>query len=116
MSQERIRILYFLLSSLYCSKVILSHIYKKPYIIFIINHVMNYRTDTEPGSSGSAVLNNEAENENAIKEIQVKLKELVPSLHNSINLTTIKDLESRVSNLEEKVEQILRTLESRKIT
>ena len=30
---------------------------------------MNYRTDTEPGSSGSKVLNNEVENKKAIKEI-----------------------------------------------
>ena len=78
---------------------------------------MNYVTDTDPGSSGSPVSNKEeAENNKAIKEIQDKLNELMPSLHNSINLTTIKDLESRVSNLEEKVEQILKVLESRKIT
>ena len=77
---------------------------------------MNYVTDTDPGSSGSTVSNKEAENNKAIKEIQNKLNELMPSLHNSINLTTIKDLESRVSNLEEKVEQILKVLESRKIT
>lgn len=77
---------------------------------------MNYVTDTDPSSSGSPVSNKEAENNKAIKEIQDKLNELMPSLHNSINLTTIKDLESRVSNLEEKVEQILKVLESRKIT
>ncbi|HEU5120305.1 MAG TPA: hypothetical protein VFT71_04895 [Candidatus Nitrosocosmicus sp.] len=77
---------------------------------------MNYVTDTDSGSSGSPVSNKEAENNKAIKEIQDKLNELMPSLHNSINLTTIKDLESRVSNLEEKVEQILKVLESRKIT
>ena len=77
---------------------------------------MNYVTDTDPGSSGSPVSNKEAENNKAIKEIQDKLNELMPSLHNSINLTTIKDLESRLSNLEEKVEQILKVLESRKIT
>ena len=76
---------------------------------------MNYITDTEPGSSGSAVLNNETDNKKAIKEIQDKLNKLVPSLNNSINLTTIKDLELRVSNLEEKVEQILKILESKKI-
>ena len=78
----------------------------------IINHVMNYTTDTEPGSSGSAV---SSENTKAIKEIQEKLKEIVPSLHDSINLSTIKDLESRVSNLEEKIDQIFKILESRKI-
>ena len=92
---------------------------QKPYIVFPIdNHIMNYLTDTEPGSSGSAVLNNKAEKENkkAIREIQDKLNELAPSLHNSINLTTIKDLELRVSELEEKVEKILNILESRKIT
>ena len=77
---------------------------------------MNYITDTDPGSSGLPVSNKEAENNKAIKEIQDKLNELVPSLHNSVNLTTIKDLESRVSYLEEKVEQILKVLESRKIT
>jgi hypothetical protein len=77
---------------------------------------MNYVTDTDPGSSRSTVSKKEAENNKAIKEIQDKLNELVPSLHNSVNLTTIKDLESRVSNLEEKVEQILKVLESRKIT
>jgi len=77
---------------------------------------MNYVTDTDPSSSGSTVYNKEAENNKAIKEIQNKLNELVPSLHNSVNLTTIKDLESRVSNLEEKIEQILKVLESRKIT
>ena len=69
---------------------------------------MNYITDSEPDSSGPAMLNNEADNKKAIKEIQEKLNELVPSLNNSINLTTIKDLESRVSDLEEKVEQILK--------
>ena len=78
----------------------------------IIDHVMNYTTDTEPGSSGSSV---SSENTKAIKEIQEKLKEIVPSLHDSINLSTIKDLESRVSNLEEKIDQIFKILESRKI-
>ncbi len=73
---------------------------------------MNYNTDTGPGSSGSDV---SSENTKAIKEIQVKLNEIVPSLRDSINLTTIKDLESRVSNLEEKVDQIFKILESRKI-
>ena len=75
---------------------------------------MNYSTDTEPGSSGSSVLNNEVENKKAIKEIQDKLNELAPSLNNSINLATIKDLELRVSELEEKVEKILNILESKK--
>ena len=75
---------------------------------------MNYRTDTEPGSSGSSVLNNEVENKKAIKEIQDKLNELAPSLHNLVNLTTIKDLELRVSELEGKVEKILNILESKK--
>ncbi len=70
---------------------------------------MNYDSDTD---SGSAIA---SENNKAIKEIQNKLKELVPSLHNSINLTTIKDLESRVSNLEQKVDQIVKILESRNI-
>ena len=92
----------------------MSLINKKPYIIFTINRVMNYRTDTEPSSSGSSVLNNEVENKKAIKEIQDKLNELAPSLHNSVNLTTIKDLELRVSELEEKVEKILNILESKK--
>ena len=92
----------------------MSLINKKPYIIFTINRVMNYRTDTEPGSSGSSVLNNEVENKKAIKEIQDKLNELAPSLHNSVNLTTIKDLELRVSELEGKVEKILNILESKK--
>jgi hypothetical protein len=69
---------------------------------------MNYDSDTD---SGSAIA---SENNKAIKEIQGKLKELVPSLHNSINLTTLKDLESRVSNLEQKVDQILKILETRK--
>ena len=92
----------------------MSLINKKPYIIFTINRVMNYRTDTEPGSSGSSVLNNEVENKKAIKEIQDKLNELAPSLHNLVNLTTIKDLELRVSELEEKVEKILNILESKK--
>jgi hypothetical protein len=73
---------------------------------------MNYNTDTESDSSGSDV---SSENTKAIKEIQVKLNEIVPSLQDSINLTTIKDLESRVSNLEEKVDQIFKILESRKI-
>jgi len=73
---------------------------------------MNYNTDTEPDSSGSDV---SSENTKAIKEIQMKLNEIVPSLQDSINLTTIKDLESRVSNLEEKVDQIFKILESRKI-
>jgi hypothetical protein len=77
---------------------------------------MNNVTDTDSGSSGSPVSSKEVENNKVIKEIQDKLNELVPSLNNSINLTTIKDLESRVSNLEEKVEQILKVLESRKIT
>jgi hypothetical protein len=94
--------------------MMLSLVYKKPYIIFTINHVMNYITDTKPGSSGSAVLNNEVENKKAIKEIQDKLNEIAPSLHDSINLTTIKDLELRVSDLEEKVEKILKILESKK--
>ncbi len=70
---------------------------------------MNYDSDTD---SGSAIA---SENNKAIKEIQDKLKELVPSLDNSINLTTIKDLESRVSNLEQKVDQIVKILESRNI-
>jgi len=78
----------------------------------IVNHAMNYNTDTESDSSGSDV---SSENTKAIKEIQVKLNEIVPSLQDSINLTTIKDLESRVSNLEEKVDQIFKILESRKI-
>ena len=78
----------------------------------IISHVMNYVTDTDPGSSGSAI---SSENTKAIKEIQEKLKEIVPSIHDSVNLTTIKDLESRMSNLEEKLDQILKILESRKI-
>jgi hypothetical protein len=73
---------------------------------------MNYNTDTEPGSSRLDV---SSENTKAIKEIQVKLNEIVPSLQDSVNLTTIKDLESRVSNLEEKVDQIFKILESRKI-
>ncbi len=73
---------------------------------------MNYITDTDPGSSGSAI---SSENTKAIKEIQEKLNEIVPSLHDSVNLTTIKDLESRVSNLEGKVDQIFKILESRKI-
>lgn len=81
--------------------------------LFIINnHIMNYITDTDPGSSGSAI---SSENTKAIKEIQEKLNEIVPSLHDSVNLTTIKDLESRVSNLEGKVDQIFKILESRKI-
>ena len=73
---------------------------------------MNYISDTKSDSSGLEIT---SENNKAIKEIQDKLKELVPSLHNSINLTTIKDLESRISNLEQKVDQILKILESRKI-
>lgn len=73
---------------------------------------MNYVSDIDSDSSGPAIT---SENNKAIKEIQDKLKELVPSLHNSINLTAIKDLESRISNLEQKVDQILKTLESRKI-
>ena len=77
---------------------------------------MNSVTDKDPDSSESPVFNNETENNIDIKEIQDKLTELLPSLHNSINLTTIKDLELRVSNLEEKVDQILKILESRKIT
>jgi hypothetical protein len=77
---------------------------------------MNNVTDTDSGSPELPVLSKEVENNKVIKEIQEKLNELVPSLNNSINLTTIKDLESRVSNLEEKVEQILKVLESRKIT
>ena len=75
---------------------------------------MNYSTDTEPGSSESSVLSKEVGNNKAIKEIQDKLNELAPSLHNQINLTTIKDLELRVSELEEKVEKILNILESKK--
>ena len=81
-------------------------------LICIINHIMNNITYTEPGSSGSTT---STENTKAIKEIQEKLKEIVPSLHDSVNLTTIKDLESRVSSLEEKVDQIIKILESRKI-
>ncbi|HKR73649.1 MAG TPA: hypothetical protein VJR94_06015 [Candidatus Nitrosocosmicus sp.] len=73
---------------------------------------MNYVSDTDSESSGLKIA---SENNKAIKEIQDKLKELVPSLDNSINLTTIKDLESRISNLEQKVDQILKILESRKI-
>jgi hypothetical protein len=73
---------------------------------------MNYNTETESGPSGSDA---SSENAKAIREIQVKLNEIVPSLQDSINLTTIKDLESRVSNLEEKVDQIFKILESRKI-
>jgi V8-like Glu-specific endopeptidase len=87
-------------------------LHEKSLLYCIVNHAMNYKTDTEPGSSGSDVL---SENTKAIKEIQVKLNEIVPSLQDSINLTTIKDLESRVSNLEEKVDQIFKILESRKI-
>ncbi|VFJ14441.1 hypothetical protein [Candidatus Nitrosocosmicus franklandus] len=75
---------------------------------------MNNLVDIEPRSSGSAILNDKTENNVAIREIQQKLNELVPSLTNSVNLTTIKDLESRVSNLEEKVENILKILESKK--
>jgi V8-like Glu-specific endopeptidase len=86
--------------------------HEKSLLYSIVNHAMNYNTDTEPGSSGSDVL---SENTKSIKEIQVKLNEIVPSLQDSINLTTIKDLESRVSNLEEKVDQIFKILESRKI-
>ena len=81
-------------------------------LICIINHIMNNITDPEPDSSGSTTT---SENTKAIKEIQEKLKEIVPSLHDSVNLTTIKDLESRVSSLEEKVDQIIKILESRKI-
>lgn len=73
---------------------------------------MNYVSDADSESSGLKIA---SENNKAIKEIQDKLKELVPSLDNSINLTTIKDLESRISNLEQKVDQILKILESRKI-
>jgi hypothetical protein len=73
---------------------------------------MNYVSDTDSESSGLKIA---SENNKAIKEIQDKLKELVPSLDNSINLTTIKDLESRISNLERKVDQIIKILESRKI-
>ena len=78
----------------------------------IVNHVMDYNTNTESGSSGSAAT---SENTKAIKEIQEKLNEIIPSLHDSVNLNTIKDLESRMSNLEEKVDQIFKILESRKI-
>jgi cystathionine beta-lyase/cystathionine gamma-synthase len=76
---------------------------------------MNNLADTQTGSSGSSVLNNEVENKKAIQEIQEKLNELVPSLNNSVNLTTIRDLELRVSNLEENMEKILKILESKKI-
>ena len=67
------------------------------------------------GESNSMASSTTSENTKAIKEIQQKLKEILPPLHDSINLTTIKDLESRLSSLEEKVEQILKILESRKI-
>ena len=87
-------------------------IYKGLKSFCTVIHVMNYVSDIDSDSSGPAIT---SENNKAIKEIQDKLKELVPSLHNSINLTTIKDLESRISNLEQKVDQILKTLESRKI-
>jgi 3-dehydroquinate dehydratase len=73
---------------------------------------MNYNTNTGSGSSESAIT---TENTKSIKEIQEKLNEIVPSLHDSVNLNTIKDLESRMSNLEEKVDQILKIVESRKI-
>ena len=44
--------------------------------LFIINnHIMNYITDTDPGSSGSAI---SSENTKAIKEIQEKLNEILP--------------------------------------
>jgi cystathionine beta-lyase/cystathionine gamma-synthase len=76
---------------------------------------MNNLADTQTGSSDSSVLNNEVENKKAIQEIQEKLNEIMPSLNNSVNLTTIKDLELRVSNLEENVEKILKILESKKI-
>lgn len=76
---------------------------------------MNNLTDTQTSSSDSTLLNNEVESKKAIKAIQEKLNELVPSLNNSVNLTTIKDLELRVSNLEENVEKILKILESKKI-
>ena len=92
----------------------LSLIHKKSLYRYTVTHVMNYSTDTEPGYTGSSVLNSEGENKKAIKEIQDKLNELAPSMHNSINLTTIKDLELRVSELEEKVEKILNNLESKK--
>jgi V8-like Glu-specific endopeptidase len=77
----------------------------------IVNHVMDYNNNTESGSSGSAIT---SENTKDIKEIQEKLNEIIPSLHDSVNLNTIKDLESRMSNLEEKVDQIFKILESRK--
>ena len=81
-------------------------------LLCIVNHVMNYNTNTGSGSSESAIT---TENTKSIKEIQEKLNEIVPSLHDSVNLNTIKDLESRMSNLEEKVDQILKIVESRKI-
>ena len=91
----------------------ISLIYKKSLKSFCtVNQGVNYISDTKADSSG---LEMTSENNKAIKEIQDKLKELVPSLQNSINLTTIKDLESRISNLEQKVDQILKILESRKI-
>ena len=74
---------------------------------------MNYVIDTDLRSSGSSVLNDQGEN-TAIKEIERALKNIKPSLGDSINLTTIKDVELRLSNLEEKVDQILKILESRK--
>ena len=81
-------------------------------LLCFVNYVMKSSSDTESGSSGSATT---SENTKAIKEIQKKLNEIVPSLHDSVNLNTIKDLESRMSNLEEKVDQIFKDLESRQI-
>jgi hypothetical protein len=52
---------------------------------------MNYIIDADPSSSGSPVLNDQGEN-TAIKEIEKVLKNIKPSLDDSINLTTIKDV------------------------
>lgn len=77
---------------------------------------MNNISDSQTSSSSNlSVPNNGEENKKAIEEIQRKLSELSPSLNNSVNLNTIKDLELRVSDLEEKVGKILTILDSRKI-
>lgn len=71
---------------------------------------MNDSTDTQSSSSEPTI---SSEITVALKRFE-KLDHIVSTLQDSINLTSIRDLASRVSNLEEKVDRILHLLESRK--
>ncbi len=61
---------------------------------------MIYNPDENPGPGNQELKNH------AMKEIDQVLNNIVPSLDDSVNLNTIKDIESRISKVEGKLGKI----------